>query len=233
MAAFSFTKRMFHATERALYWPDRRALLVADLHFEKASWFARAGQMLPPFDSRATCEALLALVERLDPAEIWALGDSFHDDDGPGRIDAPSLDLLARIGRGRRLVWIAGNHDDGADLPGERHVEIDVDGIVLRHEALPGEVRPEISGHFHPKIRVKTAQRSVSRPCYVCDGQRIILPAFGSLTGGLDVHDPAITRLLGDGAEALIPAAGRLLRFAVRGGSRSRPAPAAVFSAKL
>ncbi len=233
MAAFSFAGRTFHATERALFWPERRALLVADLHFEKASWFARAGQLLPPFDSRATCEALLALVDRFDPLEIWALGDSFHDDDGPGRIDAASLIMLERIGRGRRLVWIAGNHDEGADLPGERHVEIEVDGIVLRHEAEPGEERPEISGHFHPKIRVKTAQRSVSRPCFVCDGRRIILPAFGSLTGGLDANDPAITGLLVDGAEALIPAAGRLLRFAVSGGSRATQAPAAVFSAKL
>lgn len=233
MAAFSFAGRTFHAINRALYWPDRRALLVADLHFEKASWFARGGQMLPPFDSRATCEALLALVENLDPAEIWALGDSFHDNDGPGRIDAASLALLGRMAGGRRLVWIAGNHDDGADLPGERHDEIEVDGIMLRHEAKASEERPEISGHFHPKIRVKTAQRSVSRPCFVCDGRRIILPAFGSLTGGLDAGDPAIAGLMTDGAEALVPAAGRLLRFAVRGGSRARRASAAVLSAKL
>lgn len=233
MAAFTFAGRTFHAIERALYWPERRALLVADLHFEKASWFARGGQMLPPFDSRATCEALLALVERLDPIEIWALGDSFHDDDGPGRIDEASLAMLARIGRGRRLVWIAGNHDEGADLPGERHDELVIDGIVLRHEALPDEERPEISGHFHPKIRVKTAQRSVSRPCYVCDGHRIILPAFGSLTGGLDAGDPAITGLLSDGAEALIPAAGRLLRFAVSGQTAASNASGPKLSVKL
>jgi uncharacterized protein len=214
MHDFTFAGRGFAALpERALYWPVRRALLVADLHFEKASWFARTGQMLPPFDSRATCAALLALVERVDPAEIWALGDSFHDNAGPERIDRGSIDLLARIGAGRAIHWIAGNHDGAADLPGERIEEAEVDGIILRHEALPGEARPEISGHYHPKLHVRTAIRSMARPCFVCDGGRLILPAFGALTGGLDATDPAISGLFAGGSEALVATQDKLLRF--------------------
>ncbi len=216
MHSFTFAGQTFEALpERALYWVQRRALLVADLHFEKASWYALAGQMLPPFDSRATCDRLAALVERTQPAEIWALGDNFHDNAGPDRIDTACLALIERIGSGRSIHWIAGNHDVSARLPGERIEEAAVDGIVLRHEALAGESRPEISGHFHPKIRVRTAVRSVARPCFVCDGQRIILPAFGSLTGGLEATHPAIMRLMADDVDALVPAGNRLLRFSL------------------
>ncbi len=225
MHRFTFAGRTFCAlADRALYWPDRRALLVADLHFEKASWYAASGQMLPPFDSRATCERLLELVERVDPLEIWALGDNFHDNAGPERIDAQSLSLIERIGTGRSIHWIAGNHDVSARLPGERIEEALVDGIILRHEALPGEARPEISGHFHPKLRVRTAVRGVARPCFVCDGQRIILPAFGALTGGLDATDPAIRQLMGAGGEALIATSDRLLRFVLHDPAARRPA---------
>jgi len=199
--------------DRALFWPTRRALLVADLHLEKASWYAWHGQMLPPFDSQATLTRLAALADATDAAEIWALGDSFHDAIGPDRLSADATDLLARVAKGRRLVWIAGNHDAAADLPGERCEEALVDGLVLRHEAQDDEQRPELSGHFHPKLRVATKARSLSRPCAVMSAGRIILPAFGALTGGLDVHDPAIRRLFPDGAEAMVATQAQLLRF--------------------
>ena len=200
-----FAERRFLALpERALFWPERRALLVADLHLEKASWFARGGQLLPPFDSHATLERLVALAERLDAMEIWALGDSFHDDAGPDRLDAAALRLTDRLAKGRRLVWIAGNHDRAGRLPGEGCEEAHIDGLVLRHEAQAGEPRFEISGHYHPKLRVQTAARSVSRPCFAVGSTRIILPAFGALTGGLDIYSPALFSLLGDRPEAWI-----------------------------
>ncbi|MFM6853853.1 MAG: metallophosphoesterase, partial [Sphingopyxis sp.] len=115
MHEFRFADRQFMAlADRALFWPERRALLVADLHLEKASWFAMRGQMLPPFDSNATLARLIMLADRVDAAEIWALGDSFHDGAGPARLGRDAGQLLERLARGRRLVWIAGNHDAAA-----------------------------------------------------------------------------------------------------------------------
>ena len=200
-----FAGRHFLALpDRALFWTERRALLVADLHLEKASWYARSGQMLPPFDSRATLERLLALAERCDAQEIWALGDSFHDNAGPDRLDDGARALVERLAQGRRIVWIAGNHDSSGHLPGERCDEARFGDLVLRHQAVAGEQRFEISGHFHPKHRVQGAGRSVSRPCFAVGDRRIILPAFGALTGGLDILAPPLMRLLGSEPEAWI-----------------------------
>lgn len=201
--------------DRAIYWPARQALFVADLHLEKASWFAATGQMLPPFDSLATLTRLLTLAQSCDALEIWALGDSFHDAVGPERMDGQAIALLEQLAIGRRLVWIAGNHDAAAELPGERCEEADIDGLVLRHEAQPGELRPELSGHFHPKVRIATVARTVSRPCAVVGGNRIILPAFGALTGGLDVQSPAIQSLFPTGSEALVATRNQLLRLPI------------------
>lgn len=207
-------QRFAFAGPRALLWRERRALLVADLHLEKASWFAARGQMLPPYDSHETLARLALLVDAHDPAEIWALGDSFHDDSGPQRLDADTLEAIERLGRGRHIIWIAGNHDAHAAVPGERMEEAVIDGIVLRHEVLAGETRPELSGHYHPKARVRSAGgRQMFRPCAAHGGNRLILPAFGALTGGLDICDPAIRRWLGSEGEAMVWTEQRLLRL--------------------
>ena len=201
----------------ALYWPARRALLVADLHLEKASWFARFGQMLPPYDSIATLADLTALAASTQPHEIWCLGDSFHDRHGCDRLPAVARDMLTRLTEATRWTWITGNHDPGfADHCGGTIVdEALVDGLVLRHEANPAEARPELSGHFHPKLRIRHRGRRVSRRCFVATDSKLILPAFGSLTGGLDAWHPQIVRAVGPDAQALIPVADRLLRFPI------------------
>lgn len=224
MSLFDFAGRQLRLLpDRALFWPARRALLVADLHLEKASWFAAGGQMLPPFDSRATLTRLAALADACDALEIWALGDSFHDAVGPERLDDDARALLARLARGRRLVWIAGNHDAAADMPGERCEDAELDGLILRHEAQPGEARPELSGHFHPKVRIATAMRTLSRPCAVVGSNRIILPAFGALTGGLDVRSPAIMALFPQGGDALVATEANLLRLPLAAAEQRRP----------
>jgi len=201
----------------ALYWPARRALLVADLHLEKASWFARFGQMLPPYDSIATLADLTALAASTQPHEIWCLGDSFHDNHGCDRLPAVARDMLTRLTEATRWTWITGNHDPGfVDHCGGTIVdEALVDGLVLRHEADPAEARPELSGHFHPKLRIRHRGRRVSRRCFVATQSKLILPAFGSLTGGLDAWHPQIVRAVGPDAQALIPVADRLLRFPI------------------
>jgi uncharacterized protein len=218
MVRFSFSGRELMALPQgALFWPARRALLVADLHLEKASWFAAGGQMLPPYDSLATLADLAAIVAATAPAEIWCLGDSFHDRHGCDRLPAEARALLISLTAATRWTWITGNHDPGfADHCGGRIAEeADVDGLLLRHEADPAETRPELSGHFHPKLRISHRGRLVSRRCFVATERKLILPAFGSLTGGLDAHHPEIVRAVGPGAEALVPVQDRLLRFPI------------------
>ncbi|MEZ0244485.1 MAG: ligase-associated DNA damage response endonuclease PdeM [Sphingomonas sp.] len=200
--------------EGALYWPARHALLVADLHFEKASWFAARGQMLPPYDSIATLSGLAALAERTGAKELWCLGDSFHDSKGCERLPDDARALLEWLTAKLDWHWITGNHDPVVEpFGGSIAEEAEVDGLLLRHEADPLETRPELSGHFHPKLRVSVRGRLVSRRCFVATPTKLILPAFGALTGGLDAHHPEIVRAVGKRAEALVAVEGRLLRF--------------------
>ena len=218
MVRFSFCGHELMALPQgALFWPARRALLVADLHLEKASWFAKGGQMLPPYDSIATLADLTAVAAATGAAEIWCLGDSFHDRAGCDRLPAAARDQLLALTAKSRWTWITGNHDPGfADhCGGELADEAEVDGLLLRHEAEPGETRPELSGHFHPKLRLHLRGRLVSRRCFVATERKLILPAFGALTGGLDAHHPEIVRAVGTGAQALVPVRDRLLRFPI------------------
>ena len=199
----------------ALYWPSRRALLVADLHLEKASWFARLGQMLPPYDSVATLADLTALSVTTQAEEIWCLGDSFHDRHGCDRLPERAREMLTALTATLRWTWITGNHDPAVSDPcgGEVVDEAEVDGLLLRHEAKPEETRPELSGHFHPKLRIVHRGRKVARRCFVATDRKLILPAFGALTGGLDASHPEIVRAVGRDALALVPVADRLLKF--------------------
>ena len=218
MVPFSFAGHDLAALPGgALFWPARRALLVADLHFEKASWFARFGQMLPPYDSIATLNALTALVETSGAQEIWCLGDSFHDDAGCERLPARARDMLLALTSTRRWTWITGNHDAGlTDHCGGTVVEEAlIGGLVLRHQADASDLRPELSGHFHPRLRVRVRGRSVSRRCFVATATKLVLPAFGALTGGLDAAHHEIVRAVGSAAEALVPVENRLLRFSL------------------
>ena len=216
MVPFSFAGETFFATaDGALFWPSQNALLVADLHLEKASWFARLGQFLPPYDSQATLSALAAAVEKTGAKRVFCLGDSFHDRFGCDRLSATARELLTSLTEHLDWTWIVGNHDPGfADHCGGSLVEeIEVAGIILRHEAVRDDPRPEMSGHYHPKLRLNLKGRHVSRRCFVISSTKMILPAFGSLTGGLDAHHPEILGSVGTNAAALVPVSDRLLRF--------------------
>ena len=216
MVPLSFAGETFFATaDGALFWPAQQALLVADLHLEKASWFARLGQFLPPYDSHATLTALASDVERAGTKRLYCLGDSFHDRFGCDRLPASAREILSGLTSRLDWVWIVGNHDPGfADHCGGRlEDELEVAGIVLRHEAQREDPRPEISGHFHPKYRLNLKGRHVSRRCFIASPSKLILPAFGSLTGGLDARHPEILAHIGTGAAALVPVSDRLLRF--------------------
>lgn len=199
--------------------PATRTLAVADLHLEKGSAFAAGGRLLPPYDTAATLAALHRLLRHYRPRTVVCLGDSFHDGGGPDRLAARDRTLLARLVGAHDWVWVAGNHDPALpDSLGGQHVaEWRAGGLVYRHDAsdagAAGVPAGEISGHFHPKASVSTRGRRVTRRCFVSDGQRLILPAFGAYTGGLNALDPAIAGLLRPGFRAFLLGRERLFRF--------------------
>jgi hypothetical protein len=180
----------------ALYWPEQRLLAVADLHLEKGSSFAACGVLLPPYDTAATLARLAGLIDRYAPQVMVALGDSFHDGRGPGRLADTDRATLKHLQRGRDWIWIAGNHDpDPAEGIGGRFLATLVLGaLTFRHQ--PSEAsRGEIAGHLHPIARVARRGRAVSRRCFACDGDQLVMPAFGAYAGGLNVRGRAFTQV--------------------------------------
>lgn len=218
-APFAFAGHEWRiAASRALFWPAEQAVVVADLHLEKASWYAQRGQMLPPYDSRETLERLGAAVAATSARRVLCLGDNFHDDAGPGRMEAHARDLLADLARRVDLVWITGNHDAGlAGLPGTVVEAMHLHGIALRHEASPDATTPEISGHYHPKLRMALRGRAITRPCALRSESRMILPAFGTLTGGLDAGDSALIQAMkpARAIDAVVHAGGKAVQIPV------------------
>ena len=193
----------------ALWLAAERALIVADLHLEKGSSYAQRGQLLPPYDTRETLRRLAVEIAALAPAVVILLGDTFHDRCSEGRLAPDDAQALRDLARGRALIWVVGNHDaDGPQaLPGEVVAELAICGLTLRHEPLPGLRPGEVAGHLHPAARVRAASGSVRRRCFVTDGERAILPAFGAYAGGLNVRDEAFNGLF-----ARLPLAGALGR---------------------
>lgn len=201
--------------EGALVWPEERTLVVADLHLEKGSSFARRGVMLPPYDTRATLERLQRAAIRHDARRIICLGDSFHDGEAPARLDAGDRARLAALSASHELIWVAGNHDPAppAELGGRVALgAFRLDPLTFRHVAEPLFAGGEVSGHYHPKASVEVRGHRISGRCFVQDEQRLVLPAFGAYAGGLDVFDPAL--------RALFPGA-----FAVQLLARNRVTP--------
>ena len=202
---------------------------MSDLHLEKASAFALNGQMLPPYDSISTLEDISSLCRKYRPSKIISLGDNFHDDDGEDRLAESAAALLVDLACETEWIWITGNHDRAVSgiWGGKAFDELKLSGITLRHEAQRGDPDPEISGHFHPKFRQVLRGRMVARRCFVKSARKMIMPAFGTLTGGLDVHDVAILTACdltqGELAEALVATQTGTARFALtRAGALSK-----------
>ncbi len=197
----------------ALWWPGEATLIVADLHLEKGSSFAARGVMLPPYDTSATLERLAGAM-RPGLARVICLGDSFHDGAGPARLAAADRALLAALTARCEWIWIAGNHDP--ELPpelGGRHVAgaLRCGPLVFRHIAAAAPAPGEVSGHYHPKSGVVLRGRRIAGPCFLHDDRRLILPAFGAYTGGLDAATPALRALFPNGCTAALLAHGRIV----------------------
>jgi DNA ligase-associated metallophosphoesterase len=190
---------------------EHDVLIVADLHLEKGSAFAMRGQMLPPYDSAATLARLEAEVVEVNPGRVVLLGDSFHDSRSIPRMAETDGETLERMAFGRDWLWLEGNHDRealGTDLdrlPGSVIETLNLGALRLVHEPMPGDQPGEVAGHLHPSARVAAYGRGVRKPCFITDGSRIILPAFGAFTGGLNVRDPAIAGLFASPPLAAVP----------------------------
>lgn len=202
-----------------VYWPAEQALLVADLHLEKGSSFARRGQLIPPYDTKTTLKRFVACLEQWQPQRVIALGDSFHDKDASKRLSQADGDTLRLAMTGTDWVWITGNHDPEppVGLGGTVLDQLTVGGLILRHEPSSDSAHGEIAGHLHPKARLISRGRSVRRSCFAASRSRMIMPSFGAYTGGLDVLDKAFAPLFeGRNFHALMRGDNQVYRIAAK-----------------
>ncbi len=192
-------KSMIADISGTLYWPAERTLIVADLHLEKGSSFAAKGQLLPPYDTRETLTRLAAVMDEHDPDRVVALGDSFHDRGAEMRMDPMDREILTILQEDREWIWVTGNHDPAIStaMGGIVTDSAVFGGLRLTHAPYAGPVTHEIAGHLHPVAKLTGRGHSVRRPCFVGNGRRLVMPAFGAFTGGLNVLDDAFTPLFG------------------------------------
>jgi DNA ligase-associated metallophosphoesterase len=187
---------------KAAFLPETETLLVADLHFEKASYLQVKGHApVPAYDTPDTVERLKSLIALYRPKRIAALGDSFHDIAAGERLSPQSYEAInAIIDSVESFIWILGNHDP--DIPkglkGAQEDHVQEGGFLLTHLPIEAEGGLNICGHLHPKVKIKTGRRNFWKACFACSEERIILPSFGTFTGGLDVGHEAITEVLGE-----------------------------------
>jgi uncharacterized protein len=198
----------------AIYWPAAATLAVADLHLEKGTSYGSRGITLPPYDTAATLALLADALARFRPRRVVCLGDSFHDGGAAERIDPLDRAALAALVALHDWYWVTGNHDPHPPALGGHVVgELTIGALSFRHQADPMALNGEISGHFHPKATWRANGRRIGGRCFVHDGNRLILPAFGAYAGGLDVGDPAIGRLFPAGRDTFLIARGRVTRL--------------------
>jgi DNA ligase-associated metallophosphoesterase len=189
----------------ALWWGAQRLLCVADLHLAKSERLARrGGPLLPPYDTAETLDRLAAEIAALAPARVVCLGDSFDDPAAGATLAGAPAARLATLMEGRDWVWIAGNHDPAPPpLGGRPLAALAVGPLTFRHAAARGATG-EVSGHWHPKLRLALRSGAVTRPCFLVDAARLVLPAFGAYTGGLRADHPGLRALFGPGARAVL-----------------------------
>lgn len=189
----------------ALWWPDRALLCVSDLHLGKSERVARrGGAPLPPYDTRDTLNRLALDLDRTRARTVICLGDSFDDLGAAAALPEEERLWIARLQAGRRWVWIEGNHDPGpVEMGGSHLAELPLPPLSFRHIAKVG-ASGEVSGHYHPKARVRTRARTITRPAFLLDRDRVILPAYGTYTGGLRSHEAALNGLMRPEARAIV-----------------------------
>lgn len=198
--------RLAALPQGALWWQERALLCVADLHIGKAERIAReGGGLIPPYDTRETLNRLHSLVDFYRPEKVVALGDSFDDARAEHALDRDGFISLTAMMSGRHWIWIAGNHDPGpVEIGGTWRALYREGPLTFQHIAQAGTVSGEISGHYHPKHRIVAQGRTLSRPAFLVDKSRVILPAFGAYTGGLRTSDPVLSGLMAEDCVAVL-----------------------------
>ncbi|MEO1310198.1 MAG: ligase-associated DNA damage response endonuclease PdeM [Pseudomonadota bacterium] len=205
-----------------LWWPERRVLVAADLHFEKGTSYARKGLFLPPYDTRATLDRLEEAMGRLNPATVVSLGDAFHDRGAEARFCEEDAERLEALCRAVDWVWIAGNHDPAPPkrFRGMVCEHLQLGRLIFRHDPLeyeePDQASGEVAGHLHPVAKVRRPGRSVRRRCFATDGRRLVMPAFGAYAGGLNLRDEAFAPLFSRDVAALMIGNGKVHRAPAR-----------------
>ena len=186
----------------ALYHAAARILCVSDLHLGKSDRIARrSGLMLPPYETQATLDKLHADIDATTPGTVICLGDSFDDLAAADTLTDDTRLWLLRLQAGRRWIWVEGNHDAGpVDLGGTHLGHVQAGGLDWRHIAEPGAAA-EVSGHYHPKLALPGCP---ARACFLYDTQRVILPAYGTYTGGLHCTAPVLQDLFTAPAYAIL-----------------------------
>jgi len=189
----------------ALFWPAQSLLCVSDLHLGKSERRARLGEPpLPPYETRDTLARLEVDLKTSRATTVICLGDSFDDSAAAQALSEEEKLWIAAMQAGRRWVWIEGNHDPGpVELGGTHLAELPLPPITFRHIAQPGQ-SGEISGHYHPKVTIRPRGRAISRPAFLIDSDKVILPAYGTYTGGLRSHDAALSTLMRPEALAVL-----------------------------
>lgn len=214
----------------AAYWARTETLIVSDLHFEKGSSFAARGVMLPPYDTRTTLMRLSALIRKYAPKRVISLGDAFHDEEAETRIDEEDAASLEKLMRETEWLWILGNHDPEppARFAAASEFEAQIGALTFRHEPKKNAALGEIAGHLHPCARVISEGRTLRRRCFATDGERMVMPAMGAYTGGLNILDKAYAPLFADpvawvmGANGVYPIAAENLAPDIASGALGR-----------
>lgn len=190
----------------AVFWPEAKLLVVSDLHLGKSERIARrSGQLLPPYETRETLQKLDDAITVTNPRQVICLGDSFDDLDAADALSPEIVDWIHRLMAGRRWVWIEGNHDPGPlQFGGTHQLQFSQGALTFRHIAAPDATPGEVSGHYHPKAQFATPGRKVTRPCFLVDETRLILPAFGTYTGGLRSDHAVLSGMMSPSARAIL-----------------------------
>ncbi len=189
----------------ALWWPDQALLCVSDLHLGKSERIARrGGAALPPYETRDTLTRLAADLISTQARTVVCLGDSFDDLGAAQALPEEDKLWIARLQAGRRWIWVEGNHDPGPiDMGGSHLSEFSHAPLRFRHIAVAGG-SAEVSGHYHPKVRLALRGRVISRPAFLYDRDRLIMPAYGTYTGGLDCRSEVFHPLMRPDACAVL-----------------------------
>ena len=189
----------------ALWWPAQSILCVSDLHFGKSNRLARMGQSwIPPYENQDTLLRVETDLDSTSAKKIICLGDSFDDNEASQSLPSDELLWITKMQAGREWIWISGNHDPSPkNLGGSFLHYLEIGKLYFQHIASADD-RFEISGHYHPKIRVIIKGQSFTRRCFLVDKNRIILPSYGTYTGGLYCNLDPLRSIMHQNAIALM-----------------------------